>query len=261
MEIINIFKRSQYFICFIFLLITHIILLFYQDYVRNQLALITFKITSVIILIHYLYCIVMESEFKTHYIKIVQIHFENYLSIVSLITTISVVINISMYFILNFSLANFSDNCNFYIDKLHSQKKCELYNININTQNPYQFICTYNPEKDQFPHELTNVSQYENSLECSDNESLIYNNEVIEEFKPKFIGNNFYYCDLKFEPESFYLMEEYKCNIFKKRYFMKMIITLHLLYCNFGIIYFVLINIYFKNIKANVINIVIMKYD
>ena len=128
MQILNIFKRSQYFICFVFFLVNLSIFLFYQDYVKNQLSIITYKITFAILLIHYLYCIIIESEFKSHYFKILQIHFEKYLSIVSLIATLSVVINISMYFIFYISMLNFFDNCNFYINKLHSQKKCELYN-------------------------------------------------------------------------------------------------------------------------------------
>ena len=260
MQILNIFKRSQYFICFVFFLVNLSIFLFYQDYVKNQLSIITYKITFAILLIHYLYCIIIESEFKSHYFKILQIHFEKYLSIVSLIATLSVVINISMYFIFYISMLNFFDNCNFYINKLHSQKKCELYNININTENPYQFICAYNPEEDKFPYELANISESTNFLNCSESELLIINNEVIEEFKPKYIGNNFYYCDSKFEPQNFSLAEQNKCIILKNKNFYQILLVIYILYFNLGMIYFVLINIYFKNIKANVINIVIKKY-
>ena len=113
MEIINIFKRSQYLICFLFFLIELLALFFYQDYVKNKTIIIVYKIIFAIILIHYLYCIVLESEFKSHYLKIIQIHFEKYLSIVSLITTLSMV--------------KFFDNCHFYMNRLHSEKKCELY--------------------------------------------------------------------------------------------------------------------------------------
>ena len=260
MEIINIFKRSQYLICFLFFLIELLALFFYQDYVKNKTIIIVYKIIFAIILIHYLYCIVLESEFKSHYLKILQIHFEKYLSIVSLITTLSMVINMTLYFFLFLSMGKFFDNCHFYMNKLHSEKKCELYNINENTKNPYQFICVYNPETDQIPRELSYIN--ESSINCSESELLLSNdNVVIEEFKPKYNGSNFYYCDLKFEPENFFLMEEHKCNISKKGYFKQKLTLLHLLYINLAIIYFVLINVYFRNIKANVINIVIVKYD
>ena len=127
MEIINIFKRSQYLICFLFFLINLLALFYYQDYVKNQTIIIAYKIIFAIILIHYSYCIVLESEFKSHYLKIIQIHFEKYLSIVSLITTLSMVINMTLYFLLFSSMVKFFDNCHFYMNRLHSEKKCELY--------------------------------------------------------------------------------------------------------------------------------------
>ena len=50
-------------------------------------------------------------------------------------------------------------------------------------------------------------------------------------------------------------------NSYKNGFFKQKLTLLHLLYINLAIIYFVLINVYFRNIKANVINIVIVKYD
>ena len=61
------------------------------------------------------------------------------------------VINMTLYFLLFSSMVKFFDNCHFYMNRLYSEKKCELYNINENTKNPYQFICVYNPKIDQIP--------------------------------------------------------------------------------------------------------------
>ena len=259
MLIINVFKRREYFICHLFFLLNFVTFNLYGYCIKNQLLIFIYKVNFSILLLYYFYCIYMESEFDIHGFIIIQMLFEKYLPKVSLMANLAAVITNLIYITFVISFLKYQISCEYYINQIDPENKRELYNINNN--NNYftsQFMCSYNPynpDSHKFPSVLTDEDKYITPLKCSDTELLINtsNNEIIEIFEPYEV-KNIHYQHLKFQPKKYFL-DHYKCSA--NMLLPKILMILHIY---ISVRYLILINIYFKNIKPNIIvNIVLLE--
>ena len=134
------------------------------------------------------------------------------------------------------------------------ENKLELYNINSNKFTS-QFMCSYEPEKLKFPSLSIDADKYITPMKCLDSELLINtnNNENIEKFESYEVENIHHY-NLEFQPKKYFVDRN---KVSKKILLPKILMILHIY---LSVRYFILINVYFKNIKANIIvNIVLLE--
>ena len=83
MQIINIYERKEYFNClklFIFYIFN---IIFFSDFVYNKRILKIFIILFSILIMHYLFCIFIESEFDSVYLQSLQMQIGNKLTIIT----------------------------------------------------------------------------------------------------------------------------------------------------------------------------------
>ena len=189
MIIINIFQRWNYFICLLYLLLNIISFFLYNGTIEDQILIKIYIVTLFLLLAHYLYCIFLESEFDSHYLKVLQLLFQRYLYLVSLMINLAAGINNIIGIVFPISFIKYRYSCEKSKNEFNSQRKCELYSIN-NEDFPYRYICPYNPKNEEYPKELRKLADFYPYAKCSDFESLLINNdEIFDVFKIFFVIN------------------------------------------------------------------------
>ena len=205
MKIVNIFSQKEYRMYFIFILINYVTFFQISDYMPDNLAVILYRIIFTFLVLYNIFCIFIQSSFESKYCQILQIKlkiinpfFASFLGLLSTaITMLFHMIIIYLYYDYKlkcpFLLHNFDLN-------IHSQKRCELYNINSTSIFPYQYICSYYP------------GQNEERI-CSKVEQIIKNNDIFDIFLNEYYKEqNLYYCDLKEQPSLFIEVKPKLCN-------------------------------------------------
>lgn len=256
MQVINILKRTEYLLCLLLFLLIIFTIIFSQDYVQEHILVNIFKFNLYSEFIYYFYCIFLESQFESDYFKLLQIRFERRLFFVTIMVNISTIINTPLYFIFPAYHLNYINANKKYRKNINSEKRCELYNINESNAFPYHYICSYNPENEILPNHLKSIYNFIPVFNCSDFKLLINNNKVIKSFIQKYKTNQIYQCDSKDRTKNliFFRTQNYYdlC--------VNLIFILTMVYIFLSVKYLELVNVYFKNIKANIINMVIIDY-
>ena len=203
MKIINIFTRKGYLVSLSLIIINIIIITSYLDFGGEKSLDKFLGITFSIIVLHFLTCIFLESEFESNFLRVLQIQLAKVISYISLIVIISGTINVNIGVLTYAEYMNYKILCPFFIDninyKLHFKRRCSLYNINKENYYPFQYICSYNPEKNQIItifSEKDIISSYYN-FKCSKVETLIKNNKTIDDFVNEYYKEDIYYCDFE----------------------------------------------------------------
>jgi len=202
MHIVNIYSSNEYFNCLKLFLFYIFSIIFFYDYISESIAK-SFIINFCVLILYYLYCIFLESEFDCICLQRLQIILEKYKCLLMLINLISIVVSIMLYGAFISYYQSYKIYCPFSMKdvdyKLHLKKRCELYNINYNKTLPFQYICSFNAEKTKHSLFLEKFLYHKNfSIKCSKVNELINNNEVIDEFINEYYKeDNLYYCDLK----------------------------------------------------------------
>ena len=249
MQIINIYERKEYFNClklFIFYIFT---IIFFSDFIYNKRLLKIFIILFSILIMHYLFCIFIESEFDSVYLQSLQMQIGNKLTIITLICLISAAFISVLYSQFPGYYYTYRMSCPFLKNngdnKLHLEKRCDLYNINNNNSFPYQYICSYNVEDIRVSYFI----KYSRSFRtCRKAEKLINNNKIIDSFVEEYYKEDLYYCDLLDYPSNFSSINPKYCYP-KIELYPEILIVIHFyLISN----YFKLLFCYFNYIKANV---------
>ena len=149
----------------------------FSDFKLFKRVLIT---TFFMIVFHYLCCIFLESEVNIHFLKIYQIQLEKVISYLSLITSVSTALSFNFGPYIYYGYINYKMLCPFTLDKLdyklHFKRRCQLYNIDQENYYPFQYICSYNSEKNQINtifSEKDSISRY-SEFRCSKVEIIIY---------------------------------------------------------------------------------------
>ena len=253
MKIINIFERSEYMFGLKLILLNIIAFIAFSDCVKEIYLKKLFLFILGILLFYYLYCIFIESEFDSYSLKATQIIFEKYLYLASIILTIAISINSLLFILFPLYYVNYKDSFPFIINNfdyaLHFEKRCELYKINNDNFLPYQYICSYNPEKIDSAFEAFKMNKYFSYIKCSQDESLMKNNNnIINSFINEYAKNEIYFCNLKELPKKFNKINPKDAN-FSRTFCPELLTIMHFYLV---VKYLVLVNIYFKNIKANV---------
>ena len=203
MSVIDLLKQREYinFLLIIILFIVEIII--YYPYSNRIDILFALLVSYFLFIAYFIYCIFLETEIKNHRLKILQIHLEKGVSILS---SVVIIVVISVYFIsFHFLIEyfNYQTDCPFIYNNisynLHINKICELYNINNTSLYPYQYICSFNLKKEGFGlfnPTLNYILGHENSIRCFEVKLLKNNNDVIDKFVEEYYKEELYYCDL-----------------------------------------------------------------
>ena len=255
MAIRDILFKREYLPGLSLIIINLIVLFSFFDFSNNKRYERLFLTNFFMIVFEYICCIFLGSEFNTHFLKIYQIQLEKVISYLLLIVIIPVDLNFCLgsYFYLEY--IGYKILCPFTLDKLdyklHFKRRCQLYNIDKENYYPFQYICSYNPEKNQIFtifSEKDAISHYSN-FKCSKVETLIKNNKVINKFiNANYKEEDLYYCNLAFKPFIYPNINPKKCdsNII---IYPELLILIHFYLTGK---YFQLLINYFNNIKANV---------
>ena len=185
--------------CFIFLIITIINIIIY---------IFSFNINSII---NHPKCSIFPIWF-----------FRNQKSIFPLIITFINIINI-------FNSTNYTNSikdCPFSLttelkifnESVYEKRRCELYNINMNSRYKYQYICSYNAS-DNFTNDK--MKDGLDKIICIPKEHNIVNNEIFTKFNEIYECNekndvNLFYCSRIDKPEKDNYIKEEFCNNAKK---------------------------------------------
>ena len=211
MRILNIFKRKEYLLGLVIIVINlFIVKSCFNIYIHEQTKDI-YRIGLYYVIFHYLICVFLESEFNSNFFKVLQIRLEKIISYISIIAIAPLAIIVQLG-ILFYSLVYlyYKQTCPYSLNKmdykLHFKRRCELYNINKENIYPFQYICSTNEEKYKFIEEkninIIFTSNY-SDVKCSKVEKLIYNNKVIDEFVNEYYKEDLYYCSLKKQIKKF----------------------------------------------------------
>ena len=239
MNIINIFKKREYIIGFLFLLLYFIGLLIYSLFNQEIFLPFSFSISVGC----YLCFIFLESEFESNTLRMLQIKFERRLSIIlainliSIISSLKIVVNRKNYHDFAFDCQFVNHNDSYIFD---NKKICVLYNIKKDDTFPYKYICTFNAKEDPL-----NFSKEQ--LICSKIEKLVNNNEIIDAFiKENYKEENFYFCDSKHQPTN-----ENDCK--SKTKYIQFLYSKYFIFYIYLFVRYIILNInYFQYIKVNI---------
>ena len=121
---------------------------------------------------------------------------------------------------------NFIKNCpfslstelKFFNQSFYEKRRCELYNINMNSRYKYQYICSYNASE-SFKNDKMKGGL--DKIICISKEHNIDNNEIITKFSEIYECNdknyfNLFYCSRIDKPEKDKYIKEEICNKEKK---------------------------------------------
>ena len=151
MKIFNIFNSNAYIIGLGIITMNLRFIFSYFDFSINISSKQEFIVSFIIILVHYLLCIFLESKFDSTFLKILQIKFEKSISIISLFSIICAVFNFRLSCSFYAEYLNYKKFCPFSFSgldyKLHLKRRCELYNIKNKSFFLFQFICTDDESK------------------------------------------------------------------------------------------------------------------
>ena len=218
---------------------SHLILLLYYTIWISRPILIVYKVCFYSLTACYFFIIIFEIPYIGDKItKLIYVP-----GLITFLTIFLVMIALEII-ILGINLSKVSDywiNCPFTItdpyEKLHYKRRCELYNINRNSRYKYQYICSYDNQKD-FKYEYICYYNLNSKLVCVKEEkrikqkiendyilcvghkSEITNNEIVHLFNKEYSNEKKYYCGRTNQPKKNNYVEDNNCNnSFKKNIF------------------------------------------
>ena len=107
----------------------------------------------------------------------------------------------------------FNSNITTFNESIYGKRRCELYNINLNSRYKYQYICTYNASEDFIKDKTKDGFD---KILCISKINNIEQNDIIKKFNKVFENRDnktdFFYCSRTDEPKkNEYIKDEY-CN-------------------------------------------------
>ena len=121
-------------------------------------------------------------------------------------------------------------NCPYIINDLkydlHIKRRCELYNININSRYSYQYICSYDSSK-EFKSKLS-IEILPDKVVCSPFKNLIDNNDIVKSFENEYKNEKKFYCSRTDLPEDYSFAKHKNCNEKQKKYMIAFLILSYL---------------------------------
>ena len=125
----------------------------------------------------------------------------------------------------------FNSNITTFNESIYGKRRCELYNINLNSRYKYQYICTYNASEDFIKDKTKDGFD---KILCISKINNIEQNDIIKKFNKVFENRDnktdFFYCSRTDEPKkNEYIKDEY-CNKENNNFYYSLIQWLFFLY-------------------------------
>ena len=233
----SIFKLIIFILGTICFLTNIFLLLFYRHYFSSEALEILFYISFGLVYCLYLFILFMELPIKNNTINKFRKKCTGPIG-KCVIFIIFFIIILFELIILSF-MADYNSeywkNCPFTISehyKLHSKRRCELYNLNSNSRFSNQYICSYNPD-DDFKYEYKRSGKHSHKVpkklrkkiepdyvRCVMVKNLIPNNNIITLFNNEYENIDKYYCSRTNKPKKNSLINDKDCNNKVKHVFM-----------------------------------------
>ena len=258
MNLISLLTMHEYIVFLRFIILNIFLYIFFNyNIILNNLAANVFLGNILFLVFYFIYCLFLETEFCREDLKVMKMKIENKALLLSFIALCSSCINYSIYVKSNSFYLYYISECPFKLQdinyELHLEKRCELYNINMNQSYPYQYICSFNPEKaiqkSLFFFQIIALKKNLNimPMNCSEVKILKQNNKVIDNFVNEYYKEDIYYCDLKNLPNIFPNADFKCCNKYNINIFIIYILSTY-----FFITYVKTLFCYFTMINSNI---------
>ena len=123
----------------------------------------------------------------------------------------------------NYNYEKYTKNCPFtfhsvlksFNESIYEKKRCELYNINMNSRYKYQYICSYNAsisfENDKTKDGFDKIICIPKINDIDDNENIIRFNKIYKHKDKN--DSDLFYCSRIDKPEKDEYIKEKYCNI------------------------------------------------
>ena len=211
------------FICFL----NSILTLIYNIWTTKTIKIL-YNICFIFLFICYIYILFLELVFnKFCFRKIRRMMYKEANIIIFLL--IFFVLSLCGSFVLETNVEKYRKylkNCPYTISdldlNLHLERRCDLYNINNNSRYSYQYICSYNSAKEfkYKENQIDNIKvpkKLEKKIKsdyviCLKAESLIENNSIVNLFNHEYSNSIKYYCSRTNKPNDFIYIEHKDCN-------------------------------------------------
>ena len=133
MKIFNIFKRKEYILDLVIIFTNLYAINAYFDYSAFEISKRIYKISVATIILHYLICVFLESEFDSIFFKILQIKIEKNISYISFIIVPVLLLIMSCANSFYSEYLYYKQFCPYSLSeidyKLHFKRRCELYTL------------------------------------------------------------------------------------------------------------------------------------
>ena len=160
--------------------------------------------------------------------------------IIDILSIILFIVNFIFIFFIVFQLiiitvnyrktGNYWKNCPYTINDLkydlHIKRRCELYNININSRYSYQYICSYDSSK-EFKSKLS-IEILPNKVVCNPFKNLIDNNDIVKSFENEYKNEKKFYCSRTDLPKDYSFAKHKNCNENQKNYMIAFLVLSYL---------------------------------
>ncbi len=148
----------------------------------------------------------------------------------------------------------FNSDLILFNESIYEKRRCELYNINLNSRYKYQYICSYNASENFENYKTKDGFE---QIICIPKINNIYDNKIIAKFNNIYENkekneSNLFYCSRINKPKKNECIEEKYCNMKSKFPTMKILLSFLL-----NILYFLhhrLFEIVYEDLSIKIIN-------
>ena len=213
---------------FIIYLIVFVAISIYTIWSSKLLKSLFYTCFIPLILISIFFIIYIYSSFNLKPLFILNhlIFFKYAITLFKLEEKIFIILLSSLNFIYIYNKSNYRNyiqNCPFTFDSdlisfnesIYEKRRCELYNINMNSRYKYQYICSYNAsenfEKDKTKDGFDKIICIPKINDIDDNENIIKFNKIYKHKDKN--DSDLFYCSRIDKPEKDEYIKEKYCNI------------------------------------------------
>ena len=183
----------------------------------NKAIQILYYLCFCFIFFCYLYILLLEISINSYHLRNFKYKGIKYILVLGMFFFVLIFCECLLLFINILKFLNFWKNCPYLISdldyNLHLDRRCELYNINYNSRYTYQYICSYNSEKEFAETNKKKLIQEisPNKVKCIPVKELIPNNEKIVLFNNCYEKKKKYYCSRTNLPEDYKFAKHKDC--------------------------------------------------
>ena len=220
---------------FLFIFYRMFVLIIYIDFVSKALQIL-FYIIFIFMTLFYIFMIIINIPIRIGCIESINQNLKDNKTKKTVLGIIVAVFGIFQIIVLSIFLGYvdyYKVNCPFTLTddfSEHYEKRCQLYNKNMNSRYSNQYICTYDPTND-FKYKIvrSGKSRYEvekriikkledDFLVCVAFTKEIEDNPIVKAFCREYIDSKKYYCSRTNQPEKYNKISDKSCKNKTKYY-------------------------------------------